>query len=450
VFRGATLWTCGRTGVVEHAALYVVDGLVVYAGPAEGLKDVSADVPVIDCSGKHITPGLIDCHSHTGISRGVNEGGEAVTAEVRIEDVINPDDVAWYRELAGGVTTVNQLHGSANAIGGQSSTVKLRWGSSHPDELVFRGAMPGIKFALGENPRRANGSERSERYPNTRMGVEALIRDRFAAAVDSRRRLAEYEALPPGQRAAVLPPRRDLELEALAEVLAGVRRVHCHSYRQDEIFMLCGLAREFGFRIGTFQHVLEGYKVAEAIRTAAVGASSFSDWWAYKFEVYDAIPDNGAILREAGVCVSFNSDSDELARRLNTEAGKAVKYGGVPPAEALKFVTLNPAVQLGIEARVGSLEAGKDADFAIWSADPLSYAAVCEQTWIDGAQRFSREHDRQLREGVQAERRRLLQLALGRAKDKPDGGGSGERDAYWDAEDQSQHYCCRDCQGGGR
>ena len=450
LFTNATLWTCADAGVVAAGVLYVKDGRIVYVGPSNGLPRLPDGTTVVDCTGKHITPGLIDCHSHTGISRGVNEGGEAVTAEVRVQDVINPDDVNWYRELAGGVTTVNQLHGSANAIGGQSCTTKIRWGCVAADEMVLQGHAPGIKFALGENPRRANGDRQGDRYPNTRMGVEALIRDRFLAAADYRRRIADYEGLLPKQRAKVLPPRRDLELEALAEVLAGQRRIHCHSYRQDEIFMLCGLAKEFGFRIGTFQHVLEGYKVADAIAAAAVGASSFSDWWAYKFEVYDAIPENGAIMRDAGVCVSFNSDSDELARRLNTEAGKAVKYGGVPPAEALKFVTLNPAIQLGIEARTGSLERGKDADFAVWSAEPLSYAAICEQTWVDGTLRFSRAHDQELRDLAAVDRQRLLQKALAAGKDKKGAGRAEERDAYWAAEDLTASYCCRDCAGDRR
>ncbi|MGE3172435.1 MAG: amidohydrolase family protein [Planctomycetota bacterium] len=449
VFTGATLWTCGDAGTIELGALFVRDGKVVFAGRREDLPAVPDDAERRDCTGKHITPGLIDCHSHTGISRGVNEGGEAVTAEVRIQDVIDPDDVNWYRQLAGGVTAVNQLHGSANAIGGQSCTTKVRWGVQHPDEMRMQGAVDGIKFALGENPRRANSREPGDRYPNTRMGVEALIRDRFLAAVDYRRRLQEYEALQPKARAAVLPPRRDLELEALAEILAGARRVHCHSYRQDEIFMLCQVAQEFGFRIGTFQHVLEGYKVAEAIREAAVGASAFSDWWAYKFEVYDAIPENGAILYEAGVCTSFNSDSNEHARRLNTEAGKAVKYGGVPPPEALKFVTRNPAIQLGVQDRIGSLERGMDADFAIWSGDPLSYASVCESTWVDGAERFSRSRDQQLRREIERERRRLLQLALDAGKSGRTDKGD-QRDAYWAAEDDSDDYCCRECEGGVR
>lgn len=447
VFTGATLWTSGPLGTIPASALWIRGGKVAFAGPREQLPPEAGKVETIDLTGKHVTPGLIDCHSHTGISRGVNEGGQAVTAEVRVQDVVDPDDMNWYRQLTGGVTAVNQLHGSANAIGGQSNTVKVRWGVSHPDAMWFHGSSPGIKFALGENPRGANG-DNGGRYPNTRMGVEALIRDRFLAAQDYARRQMAYEALSPRDRARALPVRRDLELEAIAEILAGTRRVHCHSYRQDEIFMLCRTAKEFGFRIGTFQHVLEGYKVAEAIKDAAVGASSFSDWWGYKFEVYDAIPDNGAILHEVGVCVSFNSDSDEHARRLNTEAGKAVKYGGVAPQEALKFVTKNPAIQLGIDASVGSLERGKDADFAIWSDDPLSYAAVCESTWVDGAERFSLARDRELRAQVAVERVRLIAKALAAAGKKGRTAKDDERDAYWRAEDTTDSYCCRDCEGG--
>ena len=327
-------------------------------------------------------------------------------------------------------------------IGGQSNTVKVRYGVQHPDAMRFEGSMPGIKFALGENPRGANGSGRNERYPNTRMGVAGLLRDRFAAASSYAERHRAYRELDPRQRAKVIPPRRDLELEAIAEVLGRQRWIHCHSYRQDEIFMLCNLAQDYGIRIGTFQHVLEGYKVADAIRNAAVGASSFSDWWAYKFEVYDAIPDNGAILHEAGVVTSFNSDSNEHARRLNTEAGKAVKYGGVQPHEALQFVTRNPAIQLGIFERTGSLTAGKDADIALWSDDPLSYAARCEATWVDGRLMFSLERDRQLREHIAGERARLLQLALDSGDGKRSRPGD-KKDAYWAAEEDSDDYCCR-------
>ncbi len=453
VFRQARIWTSGPAGILERGALWIRDGKIAYVGPDADLPPVPAGTASVDLQGRQITPGIIDCHSHTGISRGINEAGQAVTSEVRVEDVINPDDVNWYRQLAGGVTAVNQLHGSANAIGGQSSTVKVRWGASHPDEMVLQGGRPGIKFALGENPRRANGSNDSTRYPATRMGVEALIRDRFMAARDHREAWRRYEALDARARAAVLPPRRDLELEALVEVLDGTRLLHCHSYRQDEISMLCGMAQELGFRIGTFQHVLEGYKVADAIAKAAIGASAFSDWWAYKLEVQDAIPDNGAIMHGQGVLVSFNSDSNELARRLNTEAGKAVKYGGLEPAAALAFVTINPARQLGIDQMTGSLEQGKDADFAIWSGDPLSYLSRCEATYVDGRPLFTLERDRDARAEVARERARLLQraLAAGGGAGRREGGRGGPAwDAFWRAEDLTEHYCCRECLGGGR
>ncbi len=443
---GADLWTSDGRGILRNGAVLVRDGKLTFVGPREDLPALPPGTETIDGTGKQLTPGIIDCHSHTGISRGVNEGGQAVTSEVRVQDVIDPDDSNWYRQLAGGVTLVNQLHGSANAIGGQSSTVKNRWGALHPDDLRLADAPAGIKFALGENPRRANGSENNPRYPNTRMGVEGLLRDRFAAAENYRKVQAAYTALAPAQRAKVLPPRTDLELEALSEILASRRRIHCHSYRQDEIFMLCGLAQEYGIKIGTFQHVLEGYKVADAIAKNAVGASSFSDWWAYKFEVYDAIPDNGAILHEQGVVVSFNSDSNEHARRLNTEAGKAVKYGNVEPAEALCFVTRNPAIQLGIFDRTGSLTAGKDADLALWSGNPLSYLSRCEATWVDGRLLFSLDGDRIAREAIAAERKRLIQKALASGK-RSGKGDTDKKDAYWAAEDLTVDYCCRDCEG---
>ncbi len=448
---GATLWAGDGRGKLRDGAVFVHEGKIVFAGPRSEAPDLPPNTQVIDGKGKHVTTGVIDCHSHTGISRGVNESGQAVTSEVRIQDVINPDDVNWYRQLAGGVTAVNQLHGSANVIGGQSNTVKIRWGASHPDDMKVAGSKPGIKFALGENPRGVNRrGTPSTRYPNTRMGVEGVLRDRFAAAEAYARDHKVYAELSPRERAKVMPPRVDLELEALAEVLASRRLIHCHSYRQDEIFMLCGLANEYGIKIGTFQHVLEGYKVADAIKQSAIGASSFSDWWAYKFEVYDAIPDNGAILHEYGVNVSFNSDSNEHARRLNTEAGKAVKYGGVKEHEALHFVTRNPAIQLGIFDRTGSLTAGKDADIALWSANPLTYAARCEATWVDGRMMFSLELDRQARERIQKERQRLLQLALDKGSKKGDRTAKegDPKDAYWAAEETNNDYCCRNAQGG--
>ena len=447
---GATIWTGDGRGKIQNGGVYVQGGKIVFAGKLADMPDLPAGTLVVDGAGKHLTTGMIDCHSHTGISRGVNESGQAVTSEVRIQDVLDPDDVNWYRQLAGGVTAVNQLHGSANVIGGQSNTVKVRYGVTEPDDMFFAGSMPGIKFALGENPRRVNRrSGPSTRYPSTRMGVEGVLRDRFAAAAAYAAEHAAYEALAPRARAAVLPPRVDLELQALAEVLGKQRWIHCHSYRQDEIFMLCGLADEYGIKIGTFQHVLEGYKVADAIKRSAVGASSFSDWWAYKLEVYDAIPENGAILHEAGVVASFNSDSNEHARRLNTEAGKAVKYGGVAEAEALHFVTRNPAIQLGIFEKTGSLTAGKDADLALWSDNPLRYAARCEMTWVDGRRMFSLARDAELRQEIQAERQRLLQLAVDASKSgKRRGKERDPNDAYWRAEERNNDYCCRDAEGG--
>ncbi|GAB4548688.1 MAG: hypothetical protein Tsb0013_09410 [Phycisphaerales bacterium] len=401
VLRNATVWTADDAGIIEGGEVEIRGGEIVYVGRAR--RAAPSGATVLDMTGKHITPGLIDCHSHTGISGGVNEGTLSSTAMVRIADVINPDSIGWYRELAGGITAANQLHGSANAIGGQNSVVKLRWGCDHPDDMRVAGAIAGIKFALGENVKQSNwGSASTGRYPQTRMGVETFIRSRFLAA-------REYL----DERARGGPAfRRDLELEALGEILEDDRLIHCHSYRQDEILMLCRVAQEFGFTIGTFQHVLEGYKVAEAIREAAIGGSSFADWWAYKFEVFDAIPENGAIMHDVGVVVSFNSDSDEMARRMNTEAAKAVKYGGVEPNEALKFVTLNAAKQLMIDDRTGSLVVGKDADLAVWSMDPLSSMARCERTFVDGRELFSLERDRALRERNNAEKQRLIQKIL--------------------------------------
>lgn len=418
IISNATIWTSGPQGKIERGFVYVKHGKIAMVGAG----DPTVSVPqgegstYVNAQGKHVTPGIIDCHSHTGISGSVNEGGQAITAECRIEDVTNPDAVAWYQQLAGGTTAVNNLHGSANAIGGQSQSNKIRWGCAAPDDMHIAGAAPGIKFALGENPRRANrgpgGGGDEGRYPATRMGVEMLIRDRFTAA-------KEY-AKTPGVR-------RDLELEALAEVLAGTRLVHSHSYRQDEMLMLALVARDFGFKIGTYQHALEGYKVADYVRDYSGGASGFSDWWAYKVEVQDAIPAAFPIMYEQGVIVSFNSDSNELARRLNTEAAKAVKYGGVREEEALKFVTLNPAKQLKVDAVIGSLEEGKDADLVIWSGSPLSAFSKCEATYVDGRELFSLEADAAAREKIKGERSRLIQKLLneGKKKKTEDAGADG-------------------------
>ncbi len=426
-----TVWTNGPDGIIENGSVFIENGKIAAVGRAP-LSGIGTPEREIDGAGRHLTAGIIDCHSHTGISGGVNEGTQSCTAEVRIFDVINHTDIDWYRQLAGGVTAVNQLHGSANAIGGQNSVVKIRWGSLTPDGMRLENAPPGIKFALGENVKQANWGERyTTRYPQTRMGVETYIRDRFIAAREYKARLAAFQALGPADQARARPPERDLELEALVEVLDGNRLIHCHSYRQDEILMLCRVAHEFGFKIGTFQHVLEGYKVADAIKQAAIGASSFSDWWAYKWEVYDAIPSNGAIMHDVGVVVSFNSDSDELARRMNAEAGKAVKYGRVPPAEAFKFVSLNPARQLKIDSMTGSIEKGKDADLVLWSGDPLSPTSRCERTFVDGRELFSLEQDAAHRARIAAERARLLQkiMADEPRKGGPSAGSRGGDDA---------------------
>lgn len=420
LFRNATLWTCGPEGVVEGGDLLIEDGQIAYAGPRQEWSfDAGGEPRIEDLSGRHVTPGLIDCHSHTGLFGGVNEWTRNSTSETRMADAIDPDDIDWYRQLAGGLTIANQLHGSANPIGGQNSVVKIRWGDVRA-AMRFEDAPPGIKFALGENVVRPRG-----RYPQTRMGVEAFLDDNFEAARRYRQEELRFWALPADEQSRTMPPRPDLQLEALAEILEGERLVHCHSYRQDEILMLLRLADRQGFTVGTLQHVLEGFKVADAIADHGAGASSFSDWWAYKMEVMDAIPENGAIMDEVGVLVSFNSDSDEHARRMNTEAAKAVRYGGMAPERALLFVTLNPAKQLGIDERVGSLEAGKDADFAVWSAPPLSGLARCEQTWIDGLRRYSLAEDAMLAAEADAERRRLLARVLEAGAAGRSGGGGG-------------------------
>lgn len=414
----ATIWTSGPDGIIQDGFIFIHEGKIAGIGTFGKLEIPKGDFITIDGKGKFISPGIIDCHSHTGISKGVNEGGQAVTAEVRIQDVTDPDSISWYRQLGGGVTTVNSLHGSANAIGGQNCVNKNRWGAIRPDDLHFEGAIPGIKFALGENPKWSNNGDRgTNRYPQTRMGVETLIRDRFTAAKQYLKAKKESKAD---------SPRRDLELEALGEIIEGKRLVHCHSYRQDEILMLCRIADEFKFKIGTFQHVLEGYKVADEIAKHAIGGSCFSDWWAYKVEVQDAIPQDGPIMAEQGVVVSFNSDSDELARRLNWEAAKAIKYGkNMKPEDALKFVTLNPAKQLMIDKQVGSLEVGKDADFAIWSGPPMSAFSRCEATYIDGRKYFSLEDDAKMRLAIAKERGRLIQKLLAEPARGGDSGGGG-------------------------
>ena len=349
---------------------------------------------VIDVTGKFISPGIIDAHSHIAADA-INEGGTVVSSMVSIQDVLDPTDINIYRDLAGGLTIANVLHGSANPIGGGNAVIKLRWGKKRGEDLLFEGAMPGIKFALGENPKRqGNPTQPNQppRYPATRGGVEYVIRDAFTRAKAYQKSWQEYEKTKAANKDA-LPPRRDLQLDPLVEILEGKRLVHAHCYRADEILMLIRLAEEMGFKIATFQHVLEGYKVAKEIAAHGAGASTFSDWWGYKIEAEDAIPYNAALMHQKGVLVSINSDSAEHARRLNTEAAKTIKWGGLTQDEALAMVTINPAKQLRIDNKVGSLEVGKDADVVVWSAHPLSSFAVADRVYIDGILYHDREAD---------------------------------------------------------
>ncbi len=392
---GATLLTASPAGRIEGGTILIRDGKIAAVG-----RDVQvpSGASVINAAGRFVTPGIIDAHSHTAVDGSVNECTDSITAEVRITDVIDNRDIDIYRQLAGGVTTVNVLHGSCNAIGGQNAVLKMRWGRS-PDDLLFKAAPPGIKFALGENPKRSNFRVpgRPPRYPGTRMGVEVVIREAFEEARAYEREWEEYEkqakSATAGSGEKPVPPRRNLRLEELRGILEGKVLVHAHCYRSDEILMLIRLAEEFGFKVRTFQHVLEGYKVASEIAGHGAGGSTFSDWWAYKLEAYDAIPYNAAIMASHGVKVSLNSDSNELARRLYWEAAKAVKYGGVGEDEALQMVTLNPAWQLGVEERVGSIEVGKDADLAIFNAHPFSPDTRVEMTLVDGVVYFDRARD---------------------------------------------------------
>lgn len=405
LFVNATVWTCGPEGKLEGAAVLVEGGLItriVKSGEALPAADLT-----IDALGRHLTPGIIDCHSHMATDSGVNEGSQAITAEVRIGDFVDCDDLNIIRQLAGGVTCVNVLHGSANPIGGQNQVIKLRWGRND-EQLKFVEAPPGIKFALGENVKRSSSPQPSTRYPRSRMGVEQLMQDSFRAAKEYEARKAEYQRTRSG-----LPPRIDLELETLAEIVRGERWIHCHSYRQDEILALLRVLEEHHITIGSLQHILEGYKVAEAMAKHGAMASAFSDWWAYKVEVYDAIPQAGALMHQQGIVVSFNSDDAELARHLNHEAAKAVRYGNVPEDEALKFVTLNPAKQLRIDRYVGSIEVGKQADLALWSGHPLDTLSRCEQTWVDGIKYFDREEQAALSKQQAEMKLQLVQKALG-------------------------------------
>lgn len=400
LFTHATVWTNEQEGVLTDADVWIKDGKIMAVG-----KNIKApNATIINATGKHITPGIIDEHSHIATAS-INEGGQSVTSEVRIGDNLYPDDIDIYRQLSGGVTTSHILHGSANTIGGQTQLIKLRWGAND-EALKFKGADGFIKFALGENVKRT-GSRNNNRFPDTRMGVQQVQLDAFTRA-------KEYEAALQGPNAKYV--RRDLELEALVEIMNHKRFITCHSYVQSEIIETMRIAEQFGFTVNTFTHILEGYKVADKMKAHGANASTFSDWWAYKLEVQDAIPFNAGIMHKVGLNVAINSDDAEMARRLNQEAAKVVKYCGISEQDALKMVTLNPAKMLHIDKQVGSLKPGKDADIVLWSHNPLSIYARAEKTVVDGIVYFDRARDLQLRAEIAKERNRLIQKMLNEKK----------------------------------
>jgi imidazolonepropionase-like amidohydrolase len=405
LFKNATVWTNEKEGILKNADVLIENGKI----KAVGTNLSAGNAKVIDATGKHISPGIVDEHSHIAISNGINEGTQAVTAEVRIGDILNSEDISLYRQLAGGVTTSHILHGSANPIGGQTQLIKHRWGVL-PDEMKFEGADGFIKFALGENVKGSNNNQVSGatlRYPQSRMGVEEVYIDEFTRA-------KEYKAAGAAKGSTV---RRDLELDAIVEILDNKRFITCHSYVQSELAMLMHVADSMGFKINTFTHILEGYKVADKMKAHGINGSTFSDWWAYKMEVAEAIPYNGVLMHDMGINVAFNSDDDEMARRLNQEAGKAVAYGQMSEEEALKLVTLNPAKMLHVDNRVGSIKPGKDADLVLWSADPLSVYAVAEKTYVDGIPYWDIDKDAANQKAMKADEARIIQKMIA-AKNK--------------------------------
>ena len=438
LFKNATVWTNEKEGILQNTDILIANGKIKAIG--KNLA-VPAGAKVVDATGKHISPGIVDEHSHIAATGGINEGTQAVTSEVRIGDVLDSEDINLYRQLAGGVTTSHILHGSANPIGGQTMLIKHRWGVL-PDEMKFDGAPGFIKFALGENVKQTNWGipegTPNMRFPQSRMGVEQVYVDAFTRA-------KEYKAARAIKGNHV---RRELELDALAEILDDTRYITCHSYVQSEINMLMHVADSMGFKVNTFTHILEGYKVADKMLARNIAGSTFSDWWAYKMEVSEAIPYNGALMHDVGITTAFNSDDEEMARRLNQEAGKSVAYGKLSEEEALKFVTLNPAKMLHVNQRIGSLKPGKDADIVVWSADPLSVYAVAEKTYVDGIKYWDIEEDAAKQKALRADETRIIQKMIaaknkGAATQKPTGGkgrphytcDTVEDDAYVVADD---------------
>jgi imidazolonepropionase-like amidohydrolase len=427
VIRNANIMTVTHGNV--KGSVVVKDGKIAEVGE-KVLEPTGATI--IDAAGQYVIPGIIDCHSHIAVDGGVNEGSLSVSSMANIKDVINPEEISIYRALAGGVTTANILHGSADSIGGQTIVLKMRWGKD-ASSMIFEGAKPGIKFALGENVKRSGNPQGGRgaagaatvqaRYPGTRMGVEDVIREAFSEAKAYKAEWDSYKAaVARGEHP--MPPRKDLKLEPLKEVLEGDRYVHSHCYRADEILMLIRVADDYGFKIRTFQHVLEGYKVAKEIAAHNAGGSTFSDWWDYKMEAVDAIPFNATLMTRKGVVVSLNSDDAELMRHLNTEAGKAMKYGGASETEALAMVTLNPAKQLGIDNRVGSIDVGKDADLVIYDKYPLSDFAKVQKVLIDGSVYFDRDKEVSGLAAKAAEKQKLVDKLK---QQQPQNGGRGGR-----------------------
>lgn len=420
IFRNTTVWTNEKEGILRNYDVLINEGKILMVGHKINLDvmfpKLVGKVKEIDAKGLHLTSGIIDEHSHIAISRGVNESGQAVTSEVSIGDVVNSDDINIYRQLSGGVTASQLLHGSANPIGGRSAIIKLRWGKT-PAEMLIKDADGFIKFALGENVKQSNwGDHNKVRFPQTRMGVEQVFYDAFVRAQEYQAEWEIYNAKNKRQKKKSSAPRKDVELEVLVEILDSNRFITCHSYIQSEINMLMHVADSMGFQLNTFTHILEGYKVADKMREHGAAGSTFSDWWAYKFEVNDAIPYNGALMHKQGVLTAFNSDDAEMGRRLNQEAAKAVKYGGLSEEEAWKFVSLNPAKMLHLDDRMGSIKAGKDADLVLWSDHPLSVYSKAKQTYIDGIPYFDEERDSQMRKAVQKERERIISSMLAEKK----------------------------------
>jgi imidazolonepropionase-like amidohydrolase len=396
LIKNATIWTSDQQGDLYNTDLLIKNGKIA----AIGKNLANASARIIDGTGKHLSPGIIDEHSHIAVSGGVNECSSSVTSEVRISDVIYPEDIDIYRQLSGGVTSSHILHGSCNTIGGQTQLIKLRWGLN-AEQMKFAGSDPFIKFALGENVKRTY-FQQNNRFPDTRMGVEEVLVDAFTRARD-------YEKAGPGKRI-------DLKLEALEEILHNQRYITCHSYVQSEITALMRVADTFHFKVNTFTHILEGYKVADKMKLHGANASTFGDWWSYKMEVVDAIPQNAYIMQKVGLNVAINSDDAEQARRLNQEAAKSVKYANMSEDDALKMVTINPATMLHVNDRTGSIKIGKDADLVLWSDDPLSIYAKAEITIVDGIVYYDMQTDKALRMEIVKEKARLIQKMIAAKK----------------------------------